>query len=397
VCATLISSGSYEAPIGLPPRGRRDEDPREARAAATPAARSFSNAEATVLHMKFGVFLPSGNGGFAISTTAPRNEPTYEFLRDLTVLAEDLDFGFAMSMIKYRGFGGPTRFWDDALDSLTLTAALAAETKTIELIGTVAMLAVHPAIAARQAMTVSDIAGGRFSLNVVTGWSSSEYEQYDMWPGDSYFRERYDYATEYVKIMQELWATGRSSFSGKYFTVKDAQCGPTPAGGRVPLVCAGRSEKGLRFTADYGDWSFVNGSPDKLVESKASLDAAAKDSGRHVKTLPTLYAIMGATDAEAQERYQHIVDGADREAIEHMQRDMGANVVSGGTGGTAASALQEKSAVFVGTTPVVGSYESLAKTLRQLADQGVNDGVMFQFADYERDMRDFAEHVMPRV
>src|SRR5438067_4240817 len=100
--------------------------------------------------MKFGVFLPSGRGGFVITTTPPPVEPRYELLRDLPLLAEDLGYDFAMSMIKFHGFGGPSRFWDEALDSLTLMAGLAAETTTINLIGTVAMLAVHPAVAARQ-------------------------------------------------------------------------------------------------------------------------------------------------------------------------------------------------------------------------------------------------------
>ena len=81
--------------------------------------------------MKLGVFLPNATHGFIMSTTAPALEPTYALNRDITKLCEDIGFDFAMSMIKHHGFGGPTRFWDEALDSFTLMAALAAETDRI--------------------------------------------------------------------------------------------------------------------------------------------------------------------------------------------------------------------------------------------------------------------------
>ena len=33
-----------------------------------------------------------------------------------------------------------------------------------------------------------------------------------MWPGDDYFASRYDYLTEYVQVLRDLWGTGRSDF-----------------------------------------------------------------------------------------------------------------------------------------------------------------------------------------
>ena len=39
-----------------------------------------------------------------------------------------------------------------------------------------------------------------------------------MWPGDAYFGYRYDYSTEYVQVMKELWKNGVSNFKGKHFT-----------------------------------------------------------------------------------------------------------------------------------------------------------------------------------
>lgn len=344
--------------------------------------------------MQIGVFLPIATRGFIMSTTAPEIEPTWELNRDVTLLAEEVGFDFSMSMIKLHGFGGPSRFWDEGLDSLALTAGLAAATTKIKVLATVPILAVHPAVAARQALTIDQISGGRFMLNIVTGWSVYEYAQYGMWPGDSHYRDRYTYASEYAQVLRDFWSTGRSNFQGKYFQMDNAVCGPTPESKTIPIVCAGRSPQGLQFTAQYGDWSFINGNIDKMVEAKDQVLAAAAQTGRQIKTLPVLHPVLGATDAEAQERFQHIADGADTEAIERMRHQMGLNARPGGTGGTAQSALNQS--LFVGTHPLVGSYDTVAKTLRELSDAGF-DGAMLQLVDYLQDLREFGEHVMPRL
>lgn len=346
--------------------------------------------------MKLGVFLPSATQGFIMTTTPPLIEASYALCREVTLYAEEIGFDFSMSMMKHHGFGGPSHFWDASLDSLALAAGLAGETSRIKIVGTVPILAMHPAVAARQAVTINEISGGRFILNLVTGWSKTEYAQYGMWPGDSHYRDRYDLATEYIKIMRDFWSTGKSNFEGKFFQTVNAECFPTPPGGDIPIVCAGRSEKGLKFTARSGDWSFLNGTFDQFVEAKENLVRATAETGRQVKAMPLMHLILGATDKEAQERFDAILAGADEEAIDRMRFDMSANVVPGGTGGTAQAALQ-KDSLFVGTEPVVGSYETVAKKLQYLHDQGFTDGFMFQLTDYMQDLRDIAEHVMPRL
>ena len=79
------------------------------------------------------------------------------------------------------------------------------------------------------AVTIDSIAKGRFGINIVSGWHAAEYTQMGVWPGEHYFAERYDYSTEYVQIMQELWATGRSDFHGKYFQMDGLPSGPNAA------------------------------------------------------------------------------------------------------------------------------------------------------------------------
>src|SRR6476659_3016181 len=120
--------------------------------------------------MDIGVFIPIGNNGWLISTNSPQYMPTFELNKQIVQRAEHYGFDFVLSMIKLRGFGGKSEFWDHNLESFTLMAGLAAVTSRIRLYATVPTLAVPPPIAARMGSTIDSISGGRFGLNVITGW-----------------------------------------------------------------------------------------------------------------------------------------------------------------------------------------------------------------------------------
>src|SRR5260221_6632538 len=82
---------------------------------------------------EIGVFIPIGNNGWLISTTAPQYKPTFNLNRQIVAKAEAYGLDFALSMIKLRGFGGASEFWDYNLESFTLMAGLAAVTDRINL------------------------------------------------------------------------------------------------------------------------------------------------------------------------------------------------------------------------------------------------------------------------
>ena len=94
------------------------------------------------------------------------------------------------------------------LESFTRMAGLAANTQSIGIIPTVTLLSQHPAYVARMIATLDDMSGGRCGLNIVTGWNKPEYTQMGLWRGDEYYERRYEYAAEYLQILQELWRTG---------------------------------------------------------------------------------------------------------------------------------------------------------------------------------------------
>lgn len=347
--------------------------------------------------MDLGVFIPIGNNGWLISTTSPQYKPSFELNLECTQLAEKYGFEFALSMIKYRGFGGDSEFWDYNLESFTLMAGIAARTEKIKLFASTAVLTLPPAVVARMATTIDSIAPGRFGINIVSGWAPAEYTQMGLWPGDQYFGERYDYSTEYVKVMQELWAAGRSDFKGKYFTMDDCMMLPMPSS-KIEIVCAGQSERGMRFCAEYGDYNFILGTgvntPTAFAPASAQLMEQAAKTGRDVGSYVLFMVIMGETDEEAQAKWKLYNDGADASALSWMA-DQAASDANAADGGTAATIALPEGAINFNMGTIVGSHATVARMLDEIAEVPGVKGVMLTFDDFIVSLDEFGRKVQP--
>jgi pyrimidine oxygenase len=343
--------------------------------------------------MDLGIFIPIGNNGWIISANSPQYRPSFTLNRTIAEKAETYDFNFLLSMVKLRGFGGRTEFWDHNLESFTLMAGLAAVTEHIQLFASVALPTLPPALVARMASTIDDISGGRFGVNIVSGWNQSEYTQMGLWPGDWYYDRRYDYASEYVTILRELWATGHSDFTGEFFTMTDCRLSPRPPAGRVPIVCAGQSERGMQFCAAYGDYQFIIGHDDIAVtaaNTRQLLHCAAQ-TGRDVGPYALYFVITGETDAVAQQKWEYYRGGADLEVIAFMTGQ--ANLDVSGTTAAIITEMQNAFALSIGT--VIGSHATVARQFDELASIDGLKGVMCIFDDFVTGTEDFGRHVMP--
>jgi alkanesulfonate monooxygenase SsuD/methylene tetrahydromethanopterin reductase-like flavin-dependent oxidoreductase (luciferase family) len=196
--------------------------------------------------MEVGIFVPINNNGWLISETSPQYMPSFDLNKDIARRAEKYGVDFLLSMIKLRGFGGKTEFWEYGLESFTLMAGLAAVTEKIKIYATCPTLVIPPAFAARMCNTIDSISHGRFGLNLITGWQRPEYSQMGLWPGDEHFRNRYQMVGEYAHILRELWETGVSDFKGTYYQMEDCRVRPVPEG-EMKIICAGSSDEGLAF------------------------------------------------------------------------------------------------------------------------------------------------------
>jgi pyrimidine oxygenase len=342
--------------------------------------------------MDYGLFIPIANNGWITSTTSPQYMPTFDLNKQIMQKAEKYGFKFALSMIKLRGYGGDTEYWDYALESFTLMAGLAAVTKEMRLYASVATPTLHPAIAARMAVTIDSIAPGRFGINIVAGWNKSEYHQMGLWPGDEFYEFRYDYASEYVTIMKELWDTGHSDFKGKFFTLDDCQLKPMPTG-KIPIVSAGASARGRRFTAENCDYNFTGaiGGPEGIAEVNRLLQEAADKTGRAVSTYLSYMVILGETDRDAQRKVDLYNSGLDYDAIAYMQGQAALDTRSTGT--SAKMLTRQPKAVHDGA--IVGSPATVAEKFSELSGVPGTAGFMLTFDDFLEGTEVFGSEVMP--
>ena len=347
--------------------------------------------------MDIGVFIPIGNNGWLISENSPQYKPSFDLNKQCVQKAEAYGLDFALSMIKLRGFGGKTEFWDYNLESFTLMAGLAAVTQKIKLFASTAVLTLPPAIVARMATTIDSISGGRFGINIVSGWQAAEYEQMGLWPGDQYFAERYDYSSEYVKIMKELWANGSYSFKGKYFTLDDCKMEPRPAH-PIPIVAAGQSGRGMEFAAEFADFNFVLGSglntPTAYAPGNERLLAAAARTGRDVGAYVLFMIIAAETDEAAMAKWNHYRDGVDKDALAWMA-EQGGKDTNADASSTAKSINLPAGAVNFNMGTLVGSYAHVAKMLDEVASVPGTKGIMLTFDDFIVGMDEFGQRIQP--
>ncbi len=218
-----------------------------------------------------------------------------------------------------------------------------------------------------------------------------------LWPGEAHFARRYDYSTEYVRIMRELWATGQSDFKGDFFQMEDCRLSPRPST-PVKIVCAGQSERGMRFGAEYGDYNFVIGSGVNTPTAHAPtnnrmLEAAAR-TGRDVGTYVLLMVIADETDAAAMAKWRHYNDGVDTAALAWMVKEAGADPTAT-EGSTAKSIALPEGAINFNMGTLVGSYASVAHMLDEAASLPGTKGLMLTFDDFLVGMEQFGQRIQP--
>ncbi|KPI02344.1 Luciferase-like, pyrimidine utilization protein RutA [Actinobacteria bacterium OK074] len=348
--------------------------------------------------MDIGVFIPIGNNGWLISKSSPQYHPSFELNKAIVRKAEEHGLDFALSMIKLRGFGGETEFWDHNLESFTLMAGLAAVTERIKLYASTPILALPPAIVARMAVTVDSIAPGRFGVNIVTGWAPNEYSQMGLWPGDDHFTNRYARAVEYVTVMRELWREGVSNFKGEFYEMDDCVLSPRPTNGDIPVVAAGQSPTGIRFAAEHADYNFILGNgvntPRALEDTTTKLLEEAGQSGREVGALSLFMLITAETDDEARAKWQDYHDNADHSALAYMAGESATDTTADDTSTARKIALPEGAVNFnMGT--LVGSYESVARMLDEVASVEGTKGIMLVFDDFLEGVETFGTRIQP--
>jgi len=168
------------------------------------------------------------------------------------------------------------------LETWTTLTALAKEVKGR--IGTMALYYGyrHPAVLASMAATLDDISGGRLELCIGAGAPYQDEECRAMGLPFPKVKVRINELREYVEILRLLLAqSGKVSFEGKYFRLKEAVCNaPTIQKPHPPLWIGGRLPMMLRAIGEMGlDWSYFGQGPEDYARAVRVLEESAKRKG----------------------------------------------------------------------------------------------------------------------
>lgn len=215
--------------------------------------------------------------------------------------------------------------------------------------------------------------------------------------GDAYFGYRYDYSTEYVQVMRELWENGSSDFKGRYFNMDDCRLSPRPSA-PMKIVAAGQSPRGMELGATYCDYNFTLGSgintPTAYAPTNEQMSAAAAKTGRDVGTYVLFMLIADETDEAAMAKWKHYCAGADKGALSWLIDQAGADA-NAADGSTAKAMVVPEGAVNFNMGTIIGSYASVARMLDEAASVPGTKGIMLTFDDFLIGLEQFGRRIQP--
>lgn len=349
-----------------------------------------------------GLFLPVQSGGWSASLLPRTTDWSFGYNAALTRRAEELGFDLVFGLAQWThkgGYGGISKYREDSIDPFIAVTALSAITQRILLISTIHVLfgPWHPLHMAKFGATLDHISGGRWGINVVTGYSPREARMF----GGAHIEHdrRYEMAGEFVDILCRLWGESENlTLQGKFWSLEQAFVTPKPRFGRPVLVNATGSPTGIDYAARHSDLVFITSPAGHEIDAaievlpahNAAIKAAGAKRGRTLRTIINPMIVCRETDREARRYHQAIIEAADRGAIEgFVSHQRSGDAVAWKAHGDTHRALG-------GNIQIIGSPEQVVDKLVGLKRAGC-DGIQVAFFDFAPDLELFGETVLPMM
>ena len=185
----------------------------------------------------------------------------------------------------------------------------------------------HPAVLAKQAVTLSDASNGRFELGLGTGSWPSEFTRFDVGQQDP--KARVEQLGHHLELIRQYWGDG---------TVEAAQA--PRRSHPIPLVLGGTGPRMMELVRKYADWWNL--------------------PANHIDRLPKLAPEAGSARVSIQQMVGFVRAGGDPNSVREVSTRRFGNLGSG---------------------LVCGDADELVGHFTGLADQGVERFYVW-FADF---------------
>ncbi|GHF33589.1 F420-dependent oxidoreductase-like protein [Amycolatopsis bartoniae] len=327
--------------------------------------------------MRFGLFVPQG---WRLDLAGIDPADQWETMLGVAQIAEEGPFESIWLYDHFHTVPVPT---DEAThEAWALMAAFAAATNRVRLGQMCTCMAYrNPAYLAKFAATTDIVSGGRVEMGIGAGWYEHEWRAYGY--GFPPARERLGRLDEGVRIMRQLWTTGKATVDGEYYRVDGAICRPLPLqDGGIPLWIAGGGEKRtLRIAARYANYTNFAGGAEDFAHKSEVLAAHCKDVGTDFGAIvrsANYNVVIGETEKDVQDRLAwlraHYAPHVPADRLEAAYQNFA-------------------------TGPLVGTPEQITERLTELRDLGMTYAITyFAEAAYDRSGIDlFTREVIPAL
>jgi len=323
------------------------------------------------MHVKFSLFLPTGDFAEARSVAEWADREGFDAV--------------SMNDHFFSPLGSPQT---PQLECFTLLGALAAATKRVRLMTTVAAMSFrHPALLAKAASTLDVISEGRLVLGVGAGWQRNEYDAHGYpYPSNA---ERLDQLREGIAVVKAMWTQEEPTFRGRHFAIDKAYNHPRPVQKpHPPIMVGGSGEKLLPIAAAEADLAnlippIYNGK-DLIQDPAAAVRFDKKLLGKKIARLRSLAEEAGRRANAIEIGGLSLVSiSADKRAA-----DAAAQGIADSMGFPSVDAVRNSPSVLVGTP------DEVKQEIRSRVDElGLTFCVVFATSTEARDL--FAKEVMP--
>jgi FMNH2-dependent dimethyl sulfone monooxygenase len=351
-------------------------------------------ADARPADIKFAYWVPNVSGGLVISKIEQRTDWTLEYNAKLAQIAEQSGFEYALSQIRFTaGYGAEYQH-----ESVAISHALIAATKKLNVIAALLAGPWHPALAAKQIATISQLYNGRVSVNIVSGWFRGEFAAIGLeWLDHD---ERYRRSEEFIRALRGIWTQDNFNFNGDFYRFHNYTLKPKPVS-PLPEIFQGGSSRAARDMASrVSDWYFTNGNTVEGIKKQVDdIREKAAANGHSVKIGVNAFAIARESEEEAKEVLAEIIAKADPEAVNafgHEVKNAG-KASPEGEGNWAKSTFEDLVQYNDGfRTNLIGTPEQIAERIVALKAVGV-DLVLLGFLHFQEEVESFGKQVIPLV
>jgi alkanesulfonate monooxygenase SsuD/methylene tetrahydromethanopterin reductase-like flavin-dependent oxidoreductase (luciferase family) len=175
----------------------------------------------------------------------------------------------------------------------------------------------HPAMLAREAVSIDHASGGRYELGI--GWGSVPAEFPVFGVGSTQPRDRVERLRETLAVLRALWAGETLDFDGEFHHLAGARQVPLPVD-HIPIVIGGVGKKTLALVREYADWWNIHiGELGRIDELKTQVGDARVSIQQMVAFVPDESARASVTEiTQRRFGYSSPVIGTGPELVEHF-------------------------------------------------------------------------------